>query len=462
MTYAAQVDERNGQNRKDRVWEVQPDAEATLREFVDAALARNKAAGDYAGSLLDGCAIRMRDIIDYVETTDGELRSRLTQNGWHENDGILRHAEGYFPEFVAGDRDVVWFRAENIEAFAKATGLDLEIEGLRHGPIRRAIAFDGSPAFGVVQRSGHIGFDVPNTPDETIRLARLHGQAFGARRRQFADVSEGLDHTQELVSAAVSDLGPHWACDVWLRAERAYWMSRCDAGRHQWRRQLSVGVGWANIDHHTYDGSREHFRKTVEILETLGYELREMLYAGELAGWGSQVLEQPALKSTIFADVDLAPEELTIDFAHEPLPPLDKHRRAGVLSILHGESILEAGLNHVAALYDQERLRSQLADSGVSMMPPFSDFDHLYQELTLGERVPVDPVRVDRLEREGHLPKDEAEDIRLNGAIATHLENIERNFGYKGFNKAGIDGVLRKLDPRAYGKNRDVVSGSQS
>jgi hypothetical protein len=239
-------------------------------------------------------------------------------------------------------------------------------------------------------------------------------------------------------------------------------MSRCDAGRHQWRRQLSVGVGWANIDHHTYDGSREHFRKTVEILETLGYELREMLYAGELAGWGSQVLEQPALKSTIFADVDLAPEELTIDFAHEPLPPLDKHRRAGVLSILHGESILEAGLNHVAALYDQERLRSQLAESGVSMMPPFSDFDHLYQELTLGERVPVDPKRVDQLEGEGHLPRDEAEDIRLNGAIATHLENIERNFGYKGFNKAGIDGVLRKLDPRTYGKNRDVVSGSQS
>ena len=54
----------------------------------------------------------------------------------------------------------------------------------------------------------------------------------------------------------------------------------------------------------------------------------------------------------------------------------------------------------------------------------------------------------------------DGDDVTLNGAIATHLENIERNEGYKGFNKAGIDGVLRKLDPRAYGKNKDVVSGA--
>jgi hypothetical protein len=36
----------------------------------------------------------------------------------------------------------------------------------------------------------------------------------------------------------------------------------------------------------------------------------------------------------------------------------------------------------------------------------------------------------------------------LNGAIAAHLENLERNDGYKGFNMPGIDGVLRVIDPR--------------
>ena len=346
----------------------------------------------------------------------------------------------------------VWVRVESVETFLSANGLDAAIEGAEHGPLRRAVVFDaGQVRFGVIARNGHVGYDVPDTAPALIRAGRIHQQAFRARRREFDSVPQGLAHTEALVRAAVDELGQHWACDIWLRAEREYWMRRCSAGRLQKARQDAVGIGWSNIDHHTYDGSREHYRHTIKILEMLGYELREMLYAGEMAGWGSQVLEQPALKSTIFADVDLAPEELEIDFAHEELPPLDKHRRAGVLSVLHGESILEAGLNHVAGLYDKTALRDQLADHGVKMMAePFSDFPFLYQELTLGDWIAVDPSRVDRLEQEGHLPADEAEQIRLNGAIITHLENIERNEGYKGFNKPGIDGVLRKLDPRAY------------
>jgi hypothetical protein len=84
------------------------------------------------------------------------------------------------------------------------------------------------------------------------------------------------------------------------------------------------------------------------------------------------------------------------------------------------------------------------------MMTPFSDFDHLYQELTHGDWAPVDPRRVDALAAGGHISAEEAEQLRLNGAIIAHLENIERNDGFKGFNREGIDGVLRKLDPRAY------------
>jgi hypothetical protein len=57
---------------------------------------------------------------------------------------------------------------------------------------------------------------------------------------------------------------------------------------------------------------------------------------------------------------------------------------------------------------------------------------------------------VDKLERNGHVSAEEAEQLRMNGSIVTHLENIERNDGYKGFNREGIDSVLRKLDPRAY------------
>jgi len=154
------------------------------------------------------------------------------------------------------------------------------------------------------------------------------------------------------------------------------------------------------------------------------------------------------MKSTIFADADLAPHETDNDFAHEELPALTL-RRAGILSIRHGESILEGGLNHVAALFGQRTLRGQLGSHGSSMMKPFSDFAFLYPELTRGDVAAVDPARVDVLEAAGDLGTEEAESIRPGGSIATLLENIERNDGYRGFSNPGIDGVVRALDPRA-------------
>jgi hypothetical protein len=221
--------------------------------------------------------------------------------------------------------------------------------------------------------------------------------------------------------------------------------------------QDAIGIGWCNIDHHTYDGSRAHYRHSIRILEKLGYERREMLHAGELAGWGSQVLEKPVIGSTIFADVDLAPHELTVDFAHEVLPELPKHRRAGLLTELLGESILEAGLNHVAALYDHVLLHRQLEQRNISAMAPFTDWPHLYQALTERDGCAVDPARVDRLEAGGHIGADEAERLRLEGSIVMHLEDVERNDAYKGLNREGIDSVLRKLDPRAYLANANEV-----
>jgi hypothetical protein len=449
--------------RLDRDWVVQPSAEALLRTLLSEWLSRTPKAARFADDLLAGCGVRLRDLLDHVAAPrESEVFARIEAAGWRlQAEGVHVQPDGYFPEFVVGARHVVWFRVESVEQFLDAHRLSASIEGEAFGPLRRAIVFESDElAFGAIERRGHVGFDAPSTSHEQIRAARLHLQTFRSRRRYFDTVEQGLAHTEALVDAAVAAIGRHWACDLWLTAEREYWMTRCSVGRRQKARQDALGIGWSNIDHHTYDGSRRHFRHTVRILEKLGYELREMLYAGEMAGWGSQILEQPALKSTIFADVDLAPHELEIDFAHEELPELDRHRRAGVLSALHGESILEAGLNHVAALYDQTSLRRQLNEVGVTMMSPFSNFPHLYQELTQGDWAAVEPSRVDALEAGGHIGAEEAERIRLNGAIISHLENIERNDGFKGFNKPGIDGVLRKLDPRQYAD--DAVGGAKS
>ncbi len=441
---------------RDREWTPQPAAERALNMVLRDLLKRLPELDRWRQAVLDGCGVRLRDIIDHLRLPR-EAAEGLAANGWRHDPAIAGgevwvNAAGWFPDVVIGEGPAeIWFRVESADAFARANGITNVVEGREHGPVRRVGAFAAPGALaGAIARNGHVGYDwEPAITDAQLRAARVHAQAFRARRRQFDGGPPGLAHTEALVDAAVADLGQHWACDIWLAAERDYWMLRSPAGRLQKARQDVFGLGWNNIDHHTYDGSRAHFAGTIRILEKLGYELREMLYAGDMAGWGSQVLEQPVLRSTIFADVDLAPNELDIDFAHAPLPPLPKLRRAGILSVLHGESILECGLNHVAALYDQRALRGQLEREGLRMMNPFSNFPFLYQELTTGDWAAVDPARVDALEASGDLTAAEAEDIRLNGYIATHLENIERNDGYKGFNKPGIDGVLRALDPRA-------------
>jgi hypothetical protein len=449
---------------RDRDWQPQPDAEALFRRWLAERLTTNIAATSFAEALMAGTAIRLRDLVDHVVFADPSTRTVIEAAGWTETEqGVWRNHDGFFPPFVSGDTETVWLRVESVEQFVAANKLSSAIQGETLAPLRRVLAFPtvGGTAFGVLERNGSPAFEpVADDPAER-RTARITLQAFRARRRQFDTVEQGLAYTDTMVDKALADLGsPHRTCALWLLAEREYWQARCHAARVQKARQDTLGVGWANIDHHTYDSSRAHYQHTIAILEKLGYELREMLYAGDMAGWGSQVLEQPVIGSTIFADVDLAPHEVDLDFAHEPLPPLEKHRRAGILCALHGESILEQGLNHVACFYDQRTMRDQMAAQGIHMMEPFSDMPHLYQELTHGDWAAVDPARVDALEAEGHLPPDEAERIRTGGAIITHLENIERNDGYKGFNKPGIDGVLQKLDPRRYGQLKAEQAGA--
>ena len=45
-------------------------------------------------------------------------------------------------------------------------------------------------------------------------------------------------------------------------------------------------------------------------------------------------------------------------------------------------------------------------------------------------------------------PSIMAEQFRTGGAIGSHLENLERNDGFKGFNQAGVNEIIRATDPR--------------
>ena len=439
--------------RSDRTWTTQPAAAALVRSVLQETLDRVPAANALAHRLLDDLGVRLLDLLDHLRIGDAALVAAFRATGWEEDPiqpGVLRNPTGLFPAVLAGGNGTtVAFKVEYAHEFVAAQRLTAAIDGALHAPFRRVrLAEVDGVAFDAIERRGSTGFEPRDPSPAQLREARLVLQAFRARRRSFDSIGAGYDAIDPLVAQATGALGPDWACWLWLRAEREYWESRNRAGRIQKARQDAHGIGWANQDHHTYDSSREWFHRCVAVLETLGFECRELFYAGHAAGWGSQILEQPAIGSVIFADIDLAPDELDIDFAHLQLERLPFLRRAGLWCALHGESMLESGINHLECMYDHVRMQAALEGAGVAFMPPFSDFPHLYQALTAGEWWPVDPARVDALEAAGLIGAEQAEDFRLHGAIGSHLENLERNDGFKGFNQRGIDGVLRIIDPR--------------
>lgn len=439
-------------------WVVQPDADRLVQALVREALDALPDAADFSRRLHAETGIRLVDILDHVVvpservTRDDLERTGFTVRGEAPVVGV--HERGIFPDMVVQDdaRLTLAMQVESVADFCAAQQLDVAIEGASGGTYRRAVAWRNAQAeLLVVERHGHTGFEVPVHEPAQLVAAQSHLEAFRRRRRLFADTGAGFDATETLVRHAVEALGPHWTCALFLRAEREYWERRNRAARVQKARQDALGLGWCNDDHHTYDASREWFHRTIGLLELLGFRCRERFYAGAEAGWGSQILEQPVLGTVIFADIDLAPDELEGDFAHSPqMQPLPTMRRAGLWCALHGESMLEAGINHLECTYDQVALRAQLQEAGVQMMAPFSDFPHLYQELTEGEWWPVRGERIDGLLAAGRITEEAARDFRERGAIGSHLENLERNFGYKGFNQPGISQVLRIIDPREF------------
>ena len=143
------------------------------------------------------------------------------------------------------------------------------------------------------------------------------------------------------------------------------------------------------------------------------------------------------------------PSEVTGDFAHEGFPERGELGTVGLWCELHGESMLEAGMHHLECQFDFDALRDQmLAEAGISMMDPFTDFDYLRQQFTEGERWEIRPGRIEHLLESGHITATQAAQFRSEGAIGSHLENLERNDGFKGFNQTGINEIILATDPR--------------
>ena len=99
-------------------------------------------------------------------------------------------------------------------------------------------------------------------------------------------------------------------------------------------------------------------------------------------------------------------------------------------------------------------------------MKPFSDFPFLRQAFTEGERWPVRKERVQKLLAAGFITEGQALLFNNNGAIGSHLENLQRKGGFKGFNQKSVSVIIGATDPRSArperGRNDSFLSGSET
>ena len=447
------------------VWQRYPKAEAYLAERVEEFVAAMPKVQAFSAALLAQTGTRLFDWLDHLVLANGDsVRRQLEELGFEQEEvpttpdsTVLHHPGAIFPRILlrqnahrqAGAVEAAAIQVEHIAAFLMANHLSASIEGTALSPFRRATLWqENGTEFLAVERRGHPGFlptEMP--PDYPARYLTAY-ERWATRPRDFVDERTGMAHTLELARSLVSDMGTHTAAWIAFSAERAHWQQRNRAAQTQRANQEKLGLGWANHDHHTFRSSRHVFPILIQILETFGFHPRERFYAGAQAGWGAQVMEQPVCRFAVFADVDLTPEEVEGDFAHHPLPPLQELGTVGLWCALHGEAMLSAGLHHLAARFDFDAADAHLAQQGIDSMRPFSDFSYLRQAFTRGERWPVASERLDRLVASGQIDEERRVAFMEKGAIGSHLENIQRGEGFKGFNQQTISDIIRRTDPR--------------
>lgn len=432
-------------------WEPQPAGAAWIAECVNRFRSTHSVVPVFETVLRTETGTRLADWVDHLIVSDirnidsaGFIRA---QDGWYEHPGAL------LPPVRHGDRDRMLLRVDSVSDFAVANcqRFELALTGAPLDPLRTAMFVDAtaSAEFGVIERQGcnirKPPKDLSNHQKLQIQNVREH---LRHRSRRFDSDDEAFAQTRALIEEVIGVVGRDMTCHLFFEGERAYWQARNRAGRVQYMRQAAIGMGWGNHDHHTYRSSRVCFSRLIALLELMGFTCRERFYAGRDAGWGAQVIEQPICGIVIFADVDLSPHEITGDFSHEPLSNRNELGTIGLWCALHGEALFQAGLHHLECQFDFDGARSQLARFGINCMKPFTDFPFLRQCFTEGELWHVDPRRIERTFSAGMLTRQQADRFAAEGAVGSHLEILERNDGYRGFNQTGINEIIRKTDPR--------------
>lgn len=449
-------------------WGLHPEAEAWVNARLEELFAASRFAAELSEQMLKRTGNHFVDFVDHLVVADSpDARRQLSEAGFRPDaladapaaETVYFHPHGVFPRIVLhakGGRDPALggpleaaLKPERIADVLAALDLDAEIEGPPLTRYRRALLWaEPGGLLSAVERRGYRGFlfDYPEA-DHQKRVLQV-AEMWRTRPRGRLPEDDAFQAAMDIADRAFAMVGRDLAGHLFFEAERDYWCGRNTIARFQKARQDRLGLGWGNHDHHTYRSSRRHFARLIAFHEKLGFKLRERYWAGAEAGWGAQIVEHPVLDITCFNDVDLSPDETSIDFAHEPLAGRDRLGTVGLWCGLHGESFLQAGMHHLECRFDFDALKTALEAAGLRQMKPFSDFPFLRQAFTEGERWPVAPGRIEALRAGGLIADEQAAKFAAEGAIGSHLENLQRRQGFKGFNQKSVSVIIEATDPR--------------
>jgi hypothetical protein len=450
-------------------WQRYPLAQAFVLERMEELVQALPPLAAFREELRAATGTAIADWLDHLVLCDGEaVQARLAALGFKpvqapadDGDAIYGHPGAVFPLIVTrssasvpeGMTIAAAIRVDSAARFLMTRKISEPIEGSPLAPFRRARVWqtgDGRKReLLVVERRAFRGVSPVEESAEKPKACLDASEEWAARPRNSLDPGHGMLAALSAAHSLVDSLGPASAAEVVLAGERAYWQRRSRAAMVQKDRQEALGLGWANHDHHTFRSTRESFPDLIRLFEVLGFRPREWFYAGAQAGWGAQIMEQPDAGLVVFADVDLGPDEIDTDFAHDTLPPRRELGTVGLWCALHGESILGAGMHHLACKMDFDAAVSGLAAWGVQTMPPFSDMPHLRQAFTRADQWKVSAERVRIVEGKGQLDSRQAEAFIRDGAIGSHLEIVQRGEGFKGFNQKSVSDIIRRTDPRS-------------
>lgn len=447
--------------RQDFDWPLADDAEQLLRMRLENFLDRNGFARHLSQSMLDLTGTDFFEWIDHF-ILPAEDAEKLQAAGFaedkvltgHNSEPVYEHPRATLPRVLlrpgrAESAAVIAIRPEFVADFVARQNLASAVEGEPFSRYRRVVVAEERGAqLEAIERRGYRGFIPAPLGRDELRAIIKARELWQTRQRRFENEAEGFERAGKVLNQVLTLIPRDVACRLFFENERAYWESRNRAARIQKHKQDQLGLGWGNHDHHTFRCSREYFLDLIEFLSRLGLIKRERYYAGAEAGWGAQILENQVTSIVVFADVDLLPEEREIDFSTTRLPAAASLGTVGLWVGLHGESLLEAGMHHLEARFEFDRLRAQLQDEGVNLMKPFSDFSFLRQAFTQGERWPVRRARAARLLSGGLISREHFDRFMHEGALGSHLENLQRHGGYKGFNQKSVSVVIAATDPR--------------